>query len=758
MLSFTTGRFFLIGAVTVACMWQSGPAIAEDTSPVRAPADLRPEPVWKASPKPDADLVQVQDGPPKKEKLPTLPETKVEASPEPNPTAAPSSVATTTPSALPGPFGVTPSSSPGLGSNLLGETPSASAGSVNRQDLLLRPSARPGDIFEAIPGLIATPHTGGGKASQFILRGSYADHGTDFSIFADGVPLNLPSHAHGQGYLDTNWLIPELIDRIDYRKGPYYADVGDFSSLGTASTRFLTHLDQGFTKYTTGMYGYNRLVTAQSFQVGQGDLLYGILANYQDTAWENKEKLQRFSGILKYTVGDANAGFSVAGTSYYSQWTSTDQVPELAITSGIIDRFGTLDSATGGNTYRHSLNSEAWAKITDNSMTRAQAYAVWYNFDLFSLLSGPGSEIQQQDRRRYIGANLSHQIDSEFLGMKQKNTFGMQFRNDDIPNLRTNNTDNRVLVSEVTADQVNQSSLGFYWINAWQWTDRLRTETGLRWDNYWFNDSSLLDPANSGNLQTNMVNPKESIIFKASDKMDLFLNGGFGFHSNDTRGIIHTNNPDGSAVAQQAPGLVRSRGAEFGVRTVDIIPNLKSTAAVYYLDIDSELLFAGDQGTTSPKGQSKRMGVELVNYYNITKNWSIDVEFNWTSIRFAHPDPDTGGTFVPQSIPFTLSGGTTFRDPSGFFGSVRMRSFSAQPLVSDDSFRSQQTTIFNAMFGYTRNRWTIGVEGINLLNAKAPDITYAYPFTLVAGGPQYDGRLIRPTDPIQARIFFNVTY
>ncbi len=751
--------------LTALSTWSAGHAFAQDRSVVAPTVEVKaPEAVWTASPKPgsgDSTIVQVQDVP-KKDKLPTLPETKVEANPEPIPTSAPpTGAAPTIPTAqtgVPGPLGFTNSNTPGMGSNRLGDLPAASAGTISRDDLLIRPSARVGDILESIPGLVATPHSGGGKASQFILRGSYADHGTDFSLFADGVPMNLPTHAHGQGYLDTNWLIPELIERIDYRKGPYYADIGDFSSLGSGSIRFLDKLDQGFTKFTTGMYAYNRLVNADSYQVGPGNLLYGIEAQYADTAWQAHEKLQRFSGIMKYTVGDKDAGFSLSGLSYYSQWTSTDQQPELAITQGIIGRFGTFDPATGGNTYRQGINAESWAHISDNSVTRAQAYATWYNFDLYSLLSGPGSETQQFERRRYLGTNLSHQVDSEFFGIKMKDTIGLQFRNDDIPNIQLNNTDNRVITSQVSQNAVNISTMGLYYTNSWQWTDRLRTESGIRWDHYWYDVTSVLQDVNSGSKQVSMVNPKESIIFKASDNMDLFLNGGFGLHSNDARGITLRINPDGTPVTQATPALVRSRGAEFGVRTAELIPGLKTTAAVYYLDIDSELIFSGDQGTTTPQGKTKRMGVELTGFYNITKYWSVDVEFNWTSIRFDKPDPDTGGTFVPQTVPFLLSGGTTFRDPSGFFGSLRMKSISAQPLVSDDSYRSQHTTIFNAVLGYTRNSWTVGVEGINLLNAQAPDISYAYPFTLVAGGPQIIGRVIRPTDPIQARVFFSITY
>jgi len=755
-------------ALTLSSFWSGGTLLAQD----RAAELARPEPArdiqLPADVKPpyDRDILPVQDakqGAPAV--LPTLPETRIEgARPQPQ-SASPQQQSTplafpaNTSLATPVPFGNSPAGTLGLGSNLLGQTSSASAGRISQSDLQYRRFSRTGEIMEVVPGLIVTPHSGGGKASQWALRGAYMDHGTDFSLFVDGMPVNLRTHAHGQGYLDINWIIPELIEGIEYRKGPYYADVGDFSAVGTSAMRMASKLTDGFAKIETGSYAYNRFVTGKSLKVGQGDLLYGVEARYADTAWEAHEKLQRFSGILKYTMGNEDAGFSVSGMSYYSQWTSTDQVPELAITSGLIDRFGYLDPTTGGNTYRHSANSEFWAKLTDNSITRAQVYGIWYNLDLYSSLDGPDSQIQQFERRFYYGSNASHQITTDWFCRKQIHTFGLNFRDDSIPNIRLANSAARVVTEDITSDAVRETNLSFFNIESFQLTDRLRAESGIRWDHYWFDVNSRLTPANTGNQYDDIWSPKANLIYRATEKMELFLNGGFGFHSNDARGVIQVVDPStGERITQATPPLVRGRGAEAGVRTSGIIPGLVSTAAVFYLDLDQELIFSGDAGTTEPNGKTRRVGVELVNFYNITDWWSCDVSFTGTSVRFDQPDPDTGGRFVPNTLPFTVSGGTQFKAPSGWFGSLRCRSFFAGPLTSDNNFRSEQTILFNAILGYQRNRWTVGIEGINILNAQAPDVSYAYPFTLAAGGPEFFGRVIRPTDPIQARVFFSITY
>jgi hypothetical protein len=261
----------------------------------------------------------------------------------------------------------------GRADDLVGIAGSASEGRVGQAQFETRPFLRPGEVLEVVPGVAVTQHSGTGKANQYFLRGFNLDHGTDFSSFVDGAPINLPTHAHGQGYMDLNWVIPELVDYVTFRKGPYYADVGDFSSAGTAAFHLVKTLPEGLAKVGIGQDDFYRVLVAQTPQLGPGHLLYAFEAQFYNGPWDHNEHVHKFNGLLKYTIARGPSTFTLGFTAYSNSWDSTDQIPQRAVDQGLISRLGAIDPSDGGRTSRFSLYSD-WSYKGEKSLTQANAY------------------------------------------------------------------------------------------------------------------------------------------------------------------------------------------------------------------------------------------------------------------------------------------------------------------------------------------------------------------------------------------------
>ncbi len=321
--------------------------------------------------------------------------------------------------------------------DLIGIADSGTQGTVGATEIQDRPILRSGEVLETVPGVIITQHAGGGKANQYFLRGFNLDHGTDFAIFIDDMPLNLPSHAHGEGYSDMNTVIPEFVKRVNYEKGPYYSDVGNFGSAGAAHVEFFKTLPQNFFQVEGGMYGYGRAVFGASQKLGLGNLLYGGEAYYDDGPWVHPDAYNKYNGILTYSQGGDADGFSITARGYHGKWNSSDQIPVNAIP--LVGFFGTLNPTDGGHSQRYSLQSE-WHRQSTNSTTKVVAYVFYYDLNLFSDFTyylidyKKGDQFEQQDRRWVAGLDARHTIFSQWYGRKVENTFGLQVRNDWINN------------------------------------------------------------------------------------------------------------------------------------------------------------------------------------------------------------------------------------------------------------------------------------------------------------------------------------
>lgn len=644
--------------------------------------------------------------------------------------------------------------------NLEGIAAAGSQGVVSSQRLATVPILRPGEALEMVPGLIVTQHAGDGKANQYFLRGFNLDHGTDFATYVGGVPVNMPTHAHGQGYSDLNFLIPELVDRISYLKGPYYAEEGDFSSAGAAHIDYFRKIDGILAQVTLGQHGYARSLLAGSPVVGNGNLLYGLELFHNDGPWQAAENYRKLNGLLRYSEGTRYDGFSLTGMAYKGNWTSTDQIAKRAIDSGLVSRYGTLDSTTGGETYRYSLSGE-WAKRGDNSQSKANVWWLRSGLDLWSNFQyclndfaangncDMGDQFKQGERRQAGGFAASHTLYDRWGNFDVSNAFGVQGRMDRLRPVGLYNTSQRNIWNTVREDYVTQRSLSLWAQNELRWTSWLRSIAGLRGDAYEFTVDSNLS-ANSGKANDQMVTPKFSLIFDPWQKTELYLNYGHGFHSNDARGATITQDPgSGNPVGRVKP-LVRTKGSEIGLRT-EIVQGWQSTVALWQLEAASELLFIGDSGTTEASRPSRRYGVEWTNLYVPTGWLAIDADLAVSHARFR--DSDVAGNYIPGAVSSTANLGLTIDQLGPWFGALRFRYFGPRPLIEDKSVHSSGSALTNLRLGYKFDKRTqVALDVYNLFERKVNDIEYWYESQLSNETfPQAD-RHIHPSEPRTLRL------
>lgn len=611
--------------------------------------------------------------------------------------------------------------------NAVGTSDAASQGTITADLIANRPALRTGELLEFVPGMIVTQHSGDGKANQYFLRGFNLDHGTDFATFVDGMPVNMRSHAHGQGYSDLNFLIPELVQRIDYKKGTYFANEGDFASAGAAHIRLADSLPQGAASLSLGSYGYARAVLADSMKAADGTLLYGLEVNRNNGPWDVPERVRKISGTLRYSAGTADNGYSITGMAYHNSWNSTDQIPLRAVQSGLINRFGSIDPTDGGTSSRYSL-SYAMRQRNGNGLFELDAYLLHSSLDLFSnftyVLANPdqGDQFNQSERRNMAGVNVAQSWISTMGGLDMRNKIGLQTRFDRLSPVGIYDTVARVRTDTIREDRVRENSAGVYAENVIQWAPWFRSIAGVRYDAYRFNVASSID-GDSGKASDHIVSPKLSLIFGPWDKTEYFVNYGKGFHSNDARGTTQTRLPDGSASSPVTP-LVPTRGGELGLRT-EIVPGLQSSLALWRLDIDSELLFVGDAGETEPSRSSRRTGIEWNNHYIAAPWLMFDLDLAASRARYKQDDP--AGNYIPGSLNRVVSFGVTMSDIGRWYGGFDLRHFGPRPLIEDNSVRSASTTLAYARVGFKINPSTkVTLDVFNLFDKRASDIDYYY--------------------------------
>ncbi len=632
----------------------------------------------------------------------------------------------------------------GRGERRIGLAGAASEGGVAGADIEIRPLLRPGELLEATPGLIATQHSGGGKANQFFLRGYNLDHGTDYSVYIDDMPMNLRTHGHGQGYLDVNGLIPETVARVDYRKGPYRADAGDFSFVG--SSQITTHDRlQPFASVDVGSYGYRRFVAGGSVRLRDGDLLVAGQAKFNDGPWELPEDFEGYSAFVKYSQPLGAGDLSLSYSLFDASWAPTEQIPERAVGTALCaDRFCSLDPTLRGETERHIFTanylSDSW---------RVTAYAQRYDWDLLSnftyFLEDPvnGDQLRQYDELWTFGGRIEHTARlSDAFSLR----VGAEGRYDDIGEVGLDETIAGVTEFTVGAFAVQQASVGLYAEAIWRPTDRLMVIGGLRGDWYDFETRALRGALSwSGDASDNTLAPKIGVNYEVADGIALYANYGEGFHSNDARGVTNSTDP--------APGLVEGNFEELGFRFER--SGLILTGVYWWSSIDSELIYVGDAGAVEPSDPGRRHGYELTAFWH-PNNWlAIDAVWTGTTSRFAGlPE---GQNYVPGALDSAGELGISAAFPD-WNAAVRVRYLGPHALVEDNSVRGAATTLVNARIAWTPQDiallrgWEVHAELLNILNSDDDDIDYFYETRLPGEAAGIEGVNSRVVEPRQLRV------
>jgi hypothetical protein len=639
--------------------------------------------------------------------------------------------------------------------NAVGTSDAASQGAIEAGLLRSRPALRPGEILEFVPGVIVTQHTGDGKANQYFLRGFNLDHGTDFATSVNGMPTNLPTHAHGQGYSDLNFLIPELVQRVEYRKGPYYAKGGDFSLAGAADIAYRTGFDRPFLDVGIGQRGFRRHVAGGSTDVGSGRTLLGAFEVMgHDGPWVVPQGLKRHNGVVTLSgVGDSSS-WQLSFMGYQAKWTATDQVPERLLNAPGFNRYGSLDPTAGGDTSRHSVSGQWSHNDAQGGVWRAQAYVVRYAMDLYSnftyALERPaaGDQFAQKDARTVWGGQFSYAMSHGLFERIARSELGLQWRTD---KARVGLYDSvaRRITEVVREDDVQQTLVGVYAQNVLEWTPWLRTIAGVRVDHKRAQVDALSLTVNGGRAQDSKASPKLSLILGPWRKSEFFVNAGTGFHSNDARGATIRLDPRSGESAQRVPLLVAGRGAELGFRT-EAIPGLQSSLALWGLKLESELVYVGDAGATEASRASARRGVEFNNRYTPVQWLLIDADFAWSRGRFDNGDR------IPNAVDRVASMAVTLRDLAHWTTSLQWRYLGSGPLVEDNSVRSRPSSTLNTRITRGLPGWgrqtDITLDIFNLTDRRVNDIQYFYESRLPGEPAPVADRHVHPAEPRTFRL------
>jgi len=678
----------------------------------------------------------------------------------------------------------------GRESNLVGTAAAASEGTINQVEISNQPILRPGEILEDIPGLIISQHSGEGKANQYYLRGFQLDHGTDLAGTIDDIPVNMPSHAHGQGYSDINWLMPELVSEVTYKKGPYYADEGDFSTAGSYDLSYRNTIDPtlslGF-----GDYGYDRLFVAASPKLGAGNLLYALELYHDNGTLARPDEYKKINGVLRWSHVTDNSQFTITAQGYRGDFDSTDQIPQRLVDAGVIARDGYYDPTDGGRTYRYTL-ATSWQHDDPNGVTRFSAYGESYGLDLFSdftyqldgatddynetanpftcnvlyttCVPGPqhvttytsycpendtptggatapqsvtpaaygyncSGQREQEDKRFVSGFTLTRSLVSD----KSNTTFGVGMRNDNIYvlGLYLTNDQYRYVDGTLSNDRVVERDFFSYVSSAYKVGRKLRLTGGLREDAY---DMHVDDfqPANSGVRTDAMLNPKFTAAYAFSPHQELYLDFGDSFHSNDARGTTQTLDPQTHATISPTGNPVVQYSPLVRAWGEEVgyrysTPALTSTISFWKLNIASELVFDGDNGVTQPSGPTVRKGIEFTNYYRPIPELTLDADVATATARFV-TDPDNLGTYVPESLNVVSAAGATW-ETSAFAYTLRYEYFGPRTLNQTGTAVSAPTGIVNAQLSFKLSKGHVqrlNLDVLNLLNAQADDVEYYY--------------------------------
>jgi hypothetical protein len=642
---------------------------------------------------------------------------------------------------------------------LIGTASTASEGVVVNDELALLPAYRPGQLLETVPGLDVTSHSGEGKANQYLMRGYNLDHGTDLAVFVDGMPVNEPTHAHGQGYTDVNFLIPELATDIGYTKGTYYADEGDFASVGSVHINYLDTIEDQVA-LSAGTFGFQRVFAAGSTRAGAGNLLGALELQHYDGPWVNPDDQRKVNALLRYSVGDEHDGYSITGSYYHDLWNATTDQPERAMTEGLISRFGSLNPSDGGVAQRANLTGQYHVSIGSGQLNMDgyvfnNYLSLWNDFTHFLVDPTNGDQEQQHENRSTVGGSISYAHPTQWFARDNELLVGSQERYDFLI-LQRIPTEDRVAIPLAddplgvsSNDQVRLGSNALYAQATTHWNDWFRTVLGVREDYQRGTDVGT----NHGRASKALFEPKASLIFTPAAATEFYVSAGRGFHSDDLRGV----NQARISGVPGAPLIAEQKGEEIGMRQELFDRKVALTLALFHLDAQSETTYDPDVGQDTAGPGSHRIGYELNVTYQALRWLELYGSFSQDRARFTSPFADgTGhvGYYLPNA-PFATGSFTAYvKDQGPWSGSLALRYLGAYPLSSDDAVQGSGYHEWNADVHYAfGSGWGVALGVYNILNTKANAMEYWYvdrlPGEPAAGAADVH---IHPLEPISARL------
>ncbi|NOX85316.1 MAG: TonB-dependent receptor [Chlorobi bacterium] len=598
--------------------------------------------------------------------------------------------------------------------------------SIAQVDVNVRTVNTSQDVLRIVPGLFIAQHAGGGKSEQIFLRGFDADHGTDVNISVDGLPVNMVSQAHGQGYADLHWLIPELIREVDFGKGPYYAERGDFATAGYVAFKTLTILEHNMVKLETGQFNTFRTVDLFNLLGKQaresGKNAYVALEYFMtDGPFEHPQNFSRLNMLARYNqIVDQKNMFTITASMFNSKWDQSGQIPQSAVDNGTITRWGSIDPSEGGNTQRYNLSIKTMHQI-NNGMLNNLLYYTRYHFDLYSnftfflIDSINGDEIRQKENRNLYGYKGSY---VKSFSLKKDNVietlFGGGFRFDEIINSQLLRTKERyIILDTVSFGNIFETNINLYGQATWM-INKWMINAGMRLDAFKFeyNDKTT-DVYRPSVKYKNIFSPKINVAYNFSGQLQLYAKLGKGFHSNDAR-VVAKNDSIST--------LPAAYGADLGI-TWKPVPRMIINTALWYIYLQEELVWSGDAGTWEPSGRTRRLGVDFSFRWQIIRWIFFDLDINYGQARFVD-EPD-GANYVPLSPVLTSTGGLTFNHPTGWSASLRYRFMGDRPADETNTVTALGYFICDFKLNYTFRKWTFGLSVQNLFNADWNEAQFA---------------------------------
>ncbi|EIZ78999.1 iron transport receptor [Novosphingobium sp. Rr 2-17] len=659
--------------------------------------------------------------------------------------------------------------------DMMGKAATASQGTITQKEVSLRPIVRPGQLFESIPGLVVTTHSGEGKANQYLIRGYNLDHGTDFANFVDDMPVNRPTNTHGQGYSDVNFLIPQVVSGIDYTKGPYYAAIGDFGAVASAHTHIANDIPTSITA-TVGTDDYQELFAGGTYHITDDQRLMGAVdASHYNGPWKPGLDFKKVNAILRYSQGDASDGFSLTGMYYKSGGGLITDQPERAIEDGTISRYGTLDPTDHSKSLRYSLSAHLDKPIGDGQLS-VSLYGIHSTMELVNnfthYLDDPvnGDQEAQDETRTTLGGAASYTLAHDFGGIHSETIVGLQGRYDNAFVTRRHTKDRTTILdycmqehddgpatkyatvnSYCNADRVHLLDLAPYIQNTTTWTSWLRTVVGMREEFVHANDRSATNGIYGSGHQW-LFQPKGSLILGPWAKTEFYFSAGRGFHSDDVRGVFGTVSNIGTATGK-TPLLAQTDGYEFGIRS-NIIPKVQLQLAVFQQDFQSELTYNADTGQDEAGAPSRRQGIEISGQYHPFHWLELNADLAFSKPRYHTDDLAAYGltdTYIADAPEFIGSAGILIDDLGPWSASLVWRRLGKHHLADGEAEPTDNGySEFNLNVGYTLpHGWKFNVGVYNLLDSK--DAAADYYYTSRLQGEAADGVTGIQTHPLEPR-------